>query len=64
MKNEFVLIIDIKDKNYLQIGEIIDEEIFEYGKNAVIFTVQFSDRSVVRYNYEEFCNKCKLLELK
>ena len=51
-EQDFILIIDITDDKYLQIGEIVRRNNYPNDNVAELFIVKFADGSYKEYNYK------------
>lgn len=47
---DYILITDIDDDKYLQIGEVVETELYEYENSVEYYFVRFGDKEVIRYD--------------
>ena len=61
-EGDYILITDMEDERYLQIGEIIEVEFYEHCNDVKNYVVRFSDKQIIRYDYRlVYDYKCRTL---
>lgn len=59
---DYILITDTEDERYLQIGKVVDTELYDYENSVKYYFVKFGDKEIVIYNcslVDDF--KCKVI---
>lgn len=59
---DYILITDTEDERYLQIGEVVETELYDYENSVKYYFVKFGDKEIVKYNCSLADDyKCKVI---
>lgn len=61
-EGDYILITDIDEERYLQVGQILEIVYFEHCDDVEYYMVRFADKEIIRYSYRLVDDyKCKVL---